>query len=687
MAQCKKILEDGKRCSNRTVPGTEYCEQHQRISFRKVSQKPEGPKPPTEKPVQKEQKEGEKPANLATVTAHPSTIGEKPAFPGLLADERNILVAPEGMLWLATQPADETALPLFERLVKLLACLSQETPLYGHVKVFWLTPKNDEVLIHITPSLNTSELSQYYDVVASAAALNGGVFYIGQKQTFIRYRDAGAPRGYDVKDFQTPKGNDYCFVDVEEMSLLSPKKLTEEPLQDLLLRIAPLKIHGASLPETAFVLVAPALYRILARYFREHYLHYQVTRFQIARGDVLVLFEITPCPDAPTGSRVPAFVLSYLHDLPCCTVFTEVENDATHRMLVEWGWRYPCLPRHILGAFQENSLVFCSMDPDFPNICVSPAPTFFDGDELLSIQTPRLKSTGISLSPEPKDLRIELPVRLAPSDGPTLSTAALILDAEETAWLSRLLYRLPGEAFQTYSLCLGRERAILLGEGIPVESLPFGIPMRRVQDTQFFLPLRSRLLPELPWTTLKKVLEIKDDLYTFFTHDFRLDLPRDAFKPLSKVLMSEPGRPRVQVNLQPVPELPKLNWTPPPKPEAPKEPEKIKTQPVTTEIKATPEKTGFFQRMRRKGKPQPEKPKKGTSLPREIHKKPEPVPQEPEQKQEPAQNVEDILRKHAESFCQQGDYLSAAVCFAITGDELKAADCYKEAAQRLQKSK
>ncbi len=666
MAQCKKILYNGERCSNRAMPGTDYCEQHRGLKFRRESRGLSVSRLLPEKTEQEEKGPG-KSAPFPKWVARPGATGATPAFPGLRSDGRNILVAPQGIIWLDEQSGQDQPESLFDKLVRLLACLSQKMRLPGNITV-WMMPEEAGLIIRLTPPHpDSTDLSQYYDTIAAAVGLSGGLLYIGQERTFIRYRNSSAPQGYDAKDVQAPADDKLYLVDSEGTHSISRQTLTEESLNDLLLRIAPLPVRGADLPEVAFALVASPLYRTLARYFRDHYLHYRAARFQASTGDALILFEIAPRPDAPAGARVPAFVFSYLNDLPRCTVFTEVETDPTgHQMLVEWRHRYPCLPRHILDVFPTDSLLLFTTGLDFPNLCISPAPPFFNGDELISVHTPHPGQVGMVPITDRKNLPLELPLRLMHDPGPTPPTAALILDAEEIKWTCRLLYWLPGDAFGIYTLCLGQERAVLLGEGMSVESLPFGVPMRCVQDTQLFIPLRSRLVPDLPWVLLAEALELKDTMYSFLTPEFRLDLPHSAFAPLSRTLVAKPGRPRVTFDVHSTPDLAKLNWSLPSK--LAEQPDR---QPISTQKTSEPEQKGDMCRSSQRTMESP---------------KATPTKEDYPVRREDLQNVEGLLLERAEFYRQAGDYLSAALCFAMSGDSGNAARCYQEAAYRIRAS-
>lgn len=663
MPQCKKTLPNGEQCSNRAVPGTEYCEEHRaRLKFRPVSTTPGPPAPAKRKTTKKRKKPAPK---TPAWVARPSVAGESPVFPGLRVDGRNILVAPQGMIRLDRDSSQDRAATRFDLLVRLLAYLSRQISLPGHVSL-WNTQGGAEALVGITPpDPKAVDLSRFYDLVSEAAALSGGLLYIGKEGLFIQYRDGNAPRGYDVRDVEIPDQGKIYLVDKRGTHLFRPKNLSEEPLGSFLLRVPPLPDSSTVLPEVAYALVEPALYRMLARYFRAHNLRYQVARFNAKEKNGLVLFEVAPRPPESKSDVVPAFVLSYLTSLPGCEVFIEMASDSDRQILVAWEQRYPCQSSNILEAFPQNSLLLFTKGPDFSNLCVSPAPTFFEGDELISVRPPRPGRIELAPVDDLEDLPLEIPVRLVRDDRPSPFPAALILDPKELGWLRRLIYRIPGDLLSKYMLCRGEEHSVLLGEGIPMDLLPFGIPLRRVQDTSLFIPLRSRLSPALPWSLLVKALKIKDAYHTFFTEGFRIDVPQNAFVPLSHGLVTEPGRPRTAFKVNPQPDLPPLKWTPPPMPQ--------QAEPKTEK------KRWYHQSLRPDGHEQE----------RSISH----IEGNDQTKEQASamtgalKDEKEIMRERGESYRQTEDYLSAALCFAMADDRANAALCYKKAAYGIKPTK
>jgi hypothetical protein len=605
----------------------------------------------------------------------PSVDGETPSFPGLRADARNILVAPQGLIYLREKKTNERTNPISEALARLFACLSHELALSESITIRTTRERNAAYVSLTPPAPDAPDLSRFYDAAAAASALSDGILYIGHGRAFIRYRDSGAARGYDAADVQLLPGDELFMLDLETTRSISPSSLTELSLQEVLLRMRVLAAREIELPERAFALVATALYRMVARYLRDHHLRYRIARFHTPQGETLTLFEILPRGNAPTGAHVPAFVLSYLENLPRSIVLTEAVADASRRMLVQWGRRYPGNPRHVLPAFAPDSLLLFNANDYYPNLSVTPMPTFFEGDDVTRAQTPQRALVGLRPLNDKESLPFELAVRLVEDTGAMPQTSALIFDEEETKWMQRLLYRLPGEAFSAYTLCLGDERAVLLGEGRPIESLPFGIPLQRVQDTQLFIPLRTRFAPDLPWALLAQALELKDGIYTFLAEEFRMDIARSSFTPLSRALVAEKVRRPQAVIVSRAQGWPELKWKPRPQTKQSKQSWRSTREPGSGVEQSESQRQGFFGRIMGERPTQSRRSSVPSNVPRRTSQRVQP----------PSEPIDEaaLFRQRGESFLQAGDHLSAAFCFALAGDNYNAARSFQEAARRI----
>ncbi|HEX8772803.1 MAG TPA: hypothetical protein VF735_04300 [Pyrinomonadaceae bacterium] len=602
---------------------------------------------------------------------HRSAAGERPSFPGLRADARDILVAPQAIIRLREKNSSARALTLGDCLARVLGGLSYELSLSESVRLR-KTHEGDEAFVVLTPP-DTSDLSRLYDAVAAASALSNGSLYIGQGRAFIRYRDAEAARGYDAAGVQLPRGDDLFLLDKETTHSVSVESLDELSLPEVLLATATLPAREVELPDRAFAMVAMPLYHMIARYLRDHHLSYRVARFHTTDGETLMLFEMTARHDAPTGAHVPAYVLNYLESLPRSVVLTEAWADEGRRMLVEWGRRYPGNARNVLKAFVPGLVLFSS-GRDYPNLSVAPMPTFFEGDDVTTAQAGGRASVDLRPLHSAERLPLELPVRLVEDTGSMPHTSALILDEQETNWVKRLLYRLPGEAFNAYTMCVGEGRAVLVAEGMAVESLPFGIALQRVQDTQLFIPLRTRFAPDLPWGLLAQALDLKDGVYTFLTEEFRLDIPRAAFTPLARALVTGKERSTQAFTVVTAKGWPELDWKPRPQPNP-----AWRSMRETGSVPRESQRQSVFGRIRNeRTTPAPEQPPKvaQANAPRRA---------EDSKEHQPSQPLDEaaLFRRRAESFLQSGDHLSAAFCFSLAGDNYNAARSFQEAARRI----
>ncbi len=623
--QCRKTIKNGFRCTNRALPGTEYCARHQPIEFDPVDP-PSAPAPGSEKG-----RTADIPSPFKPVPrARPVQGNEAPRMQGLRADNRSIVVGPEGVIPLDNPGEDAPS----RRLIRLLAGLSRAGPLPGVVRIF----RSEEIeLVRLSPpDPGRADLSRFYDLAAGAAAHADATLYVGADRVFVRYRDAAAPRGCDVGRVRVPANRVLFLVDVSEVRKVPGRSLREIPLGDVVRSIAVAPRGRRDPPETVFVHAPPSLYPLIARYFRDHGLAFRAARSMSGAGRPTMMLQAFPRREGGTGSTVPRFVMAWLEGLPRCRVLTSEAEADGRRFLAAWGWRHPCRAEHVLGAFPESSLVIGTPREDMGNVVYTPAPLFLEGDDLLNVRADWSRGADISHEPGKHDLALSAPIRLVPSPGPAPPTEALILDQRETEWLGRILHRLPAAAFHRHRCCRGRDRTVIIGDHAPIDAIPFGIPLRRHQGTPLFLPMGSRLTPELPWKPLAACLDIREDVYAFLTPDFRLDAPMDGFVPLSKTLVADPAIQKVDFQVSPVPDWAPLAW----------EEEEKEEGPSGSDAESPGQGPETFS----------------------------PPLSHPEQA--PPQD----LRARADDLRESGDFLAAAVFFAILNDHRQAAKCFRQAA-------
>jgi hypothetical protein len=412
------------------------------------------------------------------------------------------------------------------------------------------------------PNPEGPDPSRFFDAAAEAADLLDGRLFVGEAPLWIRYRDAESPGGYDAGPTDSSAGasaDGHRLVDVDGTRDYPEAELTAEDLPGLLARMELLRDPRPARPTRAFALMTPRLFPLALRYLSGHHMRTRAARLRDGDGRGWVLADFAPRNG--DGAPVPDFVRSFLEKLPRCAVLTEADIRADGLVLVGVGTRFP-LP-DIRGALPADGLSLFPADPQFPALTLSPAPVFLDGDALLSLEHDReYRTASAADGAAPETVRV--PLRLVPDPHRTRPLPeALVLRTEELAWLYRMVNRLPGAAFADYALCVGNTHGVLMGERGVVEGIPFGRPLRRHRGGSLFLPLGTRLTPEVGWPVLSEVLELRDGVSTFLLPDLRIDVPEAEFFPLSRLLVAEPGRPRLALEIRPPARLPELKWTPP----------------------------------------------------------------------------------------------------------------------------
>ncbi|MBN2332412.1 MAG: hypothetical protein JXO49_12560 [Deltaproteobacteria bacterium] len=637
MNQCTYMLSDDRRCSNPSVPGTDYCTVHQLYAGMSAGNAGGGALAHFRQ--------------SSAVTARPSSIGTEPTYPGLFVDQRHILVGHEGLITLCSPEAggDEVVDP---RLLSLLTTISEEVPLAGRVTVMRLLHRRGYLVRVSTPDREWSGFSRFFDWLAAAAAHSNGRLYVGQEQHFICYRDRQAPRGYDT--VAGPVALETLMLADETGQYHIPaRELAPLPLDELLLHCVPVADSQPVALGESFVLAPQAYYRLLARYCRRHRLAYRLARFTDQQGARQVVFHLEDGRQEDETKILPANVIAYLSSLPFCQVLRLAAGGGSRKLLVPWNQALPGNAEHLLGVFPADCLVIVPGGQEAASRCIVPAPPFFAGDDLL-VRGLSAAVTDAALPITAQDLQLEIPLLLVPDLGTHHSPAAIVLDAEEMAWVRRLLYRLPPMVFDDLRLFYGVDHGVLLGDGRSLVAVPFGIPLRRVRESNLYIPLAEKLVPELSWSVLAEVLDLKDQVVTLLTGAQCFEVPEDAFFPLSRFLVADIGRPSVRLALRPAAALPPLTWTMPPgEGPVPKVDEETLVQ---QELLA------------------------GQSA-LSTERQPEETAGVPAGGED---REKEIFGLRAEKLLREGDYLSAAVCFSLADDLSQAALCYQQAALALE---
>lgn len=642
--QCEKLQDNGERCSNRARPGTTSCQAHApgRIVFTPASaSRPSERVPSVPNPPHR------------VIAYQPS---QPTLFSGLRVDGRGILVGPRGFIHLGPRE-QESAADRFTREVRLLGLLSQQLALPGQVRLLRRELEGDLFVLLDTPDPDSQRLSLFHDGAAEAARRCGGRYHVGSGMVFIQYRDDDALYGYDLVEFEMPTEKDeYLSVGREGVIRFGLGETVEEPLADFCLRVSSIADKRTPVGDF-FALLPTALYPLVARYLRAHALSYELGRVRAGERD-LTLLHIRAKLGARAGHAVPSFVLDYLSRLPRTVVLTLAHEAEQRRILLQWGYRFPLVLAHIAAAFPSGDLILM-MGAGDPNVRVSPAPPFFDGDQLMDVHTPCPKLSATGTREELAPLR--LPVLLRPTNGPLPAPAALLLTPRELNWLRTLLYRLPAQLFRACTLWQGKETAVLMVDPESGSAIPFGEPLRRIGDTRLFIPLKSCFVPELPWDVLEQAIKPETGCFAIMTFQERFDVPTGGFAPLSRSLLASEGRPCVPLRVRAEPLLALPAWTAPPQPE----------------IRILRPERGPLP-------PAPALPRGGEAVAAPVSV---PQPQELERRQEataPDPDLHQTIFNEAKACEQGGDFLRAALYYGLIRDVLNEARCFRAAAVRIE---
>lgn len=659
MSQCKKVQNSGEQCSNRVVPGTDFCESHSKVTFQLVSEKEkELTTPLLQKKVEQKKESSLKAQNCI---ARPLLAGEKPQFPGLKLDVGYTLVAAEAIIVLENLSDEQRKSKGGNSLKKLLIHLSQKFDLSKEIQV--QQSKNGLIgIIRVKPQVSgAGEIASLFDVVDAITSFFNEKVYIGEGNAFVIYRDQHATRGYDVDGFKQEKDDLLYLIDSSGTQTLLTTDLNNLELSNLLLSLKPRFDHSTSSPRNAYVLALKPYYQILARFFRNHHISFRLAVFHQTQkhDEPMILFEISPRTNSPTGTLIPTFILAYLAKLPHCVVLTKPAHTGNRQMLVECGYKYPCIPSNVIQVFPDNSTIIFTINDDFSNILIESTPNFLEGENLLDVQVQKQVHSIYQPIEPVKDMFLRFEVKLQSSPRQTSKVSAIILDKQELDWLKQLIYRLPKHIFSDYSLCMGKQLSILLSESSAIDRIPFGFTLMRFQASQLFIPNNTRFAPNLSLKVLSETFGLKKNIYTFLGKDSRLDIPRESFSPLSRQLIADSKRPRVDIEILPPYGLPEIVW-----PEVPQTPDDGESE--LTVIGEVP-KSGLLKKI---FGPKTEKPS---------------VPKPTINKEEDRVDLNSVLLERAEEFKEIGDHLSAALCFSMIGDNASAARHYQLAAKEVKK--
>ncbi len=637
MNQCQHWINSQHRCPDQALPGSNFCRRHQR--HLSVLAGPALPMASWEKYRQP-----------TAVPARPSAVGKVPEYPGLFTDHRNILVGKEGIIYLAGEQGMMSGEGKSPQLLLLLTNLSLNLRLAGQVEVYALHKNLGYLVKIIAPEHNWEAFSSFYDHLATAAGISHGHLYVGQDPYYICYRDWQASRGYDAVAgpvaidtlMLTDKSGQYHLPARDYRRLLLP---------DLIMSLRPVVQPAAQKISDIYFFLPRSLYQLVGRYLHNHHLKYSVASLADQWGRVQVMLHLVDGQLPGSDRKLSRQVLTFLTDLPDCQVFRSLAAMDNRRLLVSWDASLAGKAERLLELFPPDTLVLFSSDPAMGNQCITPAPVFFDDRERVNFSYAGPPLAGGKSIVHPQKLELSIPLRLTYDKKTARITDALLLDNEEMGWFVRLIYRLPSRIFSGCRIFRSREFSVLLEDGSEEIKVPFGLPLRRVQQGNLLIPRHTRIIPEVSWPLLTGVLGLKESHMTILTAERQIALPLDGFVPLSKSLISGVDPREIKVEVVPPEVLPEFHWDFP-------------------EITAE-ESTRMIKGHRR------EEAAETLESGAEVF----------DSKVEISLTGEkEIFRKRAESLMQAGDCLAAAVCFSLAEMPQTAARCYRDAALKAERN-
>ena len=249
-----------------------------------------------------------------------------------------------------------------------------------------------------------------------------------------------------------------------------------------------------------------------------------------------------------------------------------------------------------------------------------------------------MSEQDFSFSHDPRALRLSL--KLVARKAVPGEEAALCCRGREIDWLSRICRRLPAPLFRAIQFAGNRDFLFLqlpaAGDG---RFFPFARPLRRL-GKRVYLPWDRDFSPALEPRILEETLGLAPDRLCFIGDDFRFDIELRAFRPLFRALFNDD---LPQVNIVPAPAETLLFTSPDPDPEAGPDAN------IETAANAAT----------------------GSPPPKTTAPGPEAGPQA-------------LLQAYALQLRCENDFLGAATCFSLAGENHQAAECYRLAALKLQ---
>jgi hypothetical protein len=390
----------------------------------------------------------------------PIALGQRTIqVPGLIADPGGVAVGPRAF----------ARLPTLGHLVAVLRGLSRALPLKRALGNPTLANARVERGGRAALIVFEARGAQALDRIAGLVRLHQGQLYVGEGRRGVRFRDAGAPLGYDsdADPGTIPDGEVHLHDRPRDLRLthLEPVRF------DRLVRSLSLTLKDTPDLSPEIYLRAPdAMMRRLARLLLAREVRVEVTRIAPVGGRGGAPEALLRCRNLADGLR------PMLMGLPGVTVYRR-EHD---RIFVESHRAHPLdLPRCADLLEGEGWLFFSGAGGQVDEI--ERAPRFTDAGDL---RLPRLVKPA-EHAHEPSTLPAEQtpwPIRLVRRPGTHGAVEARLLSGpRELTWLVRIAYRMTDAQLRGYRVVLWEDHALVAGdEGLP--EIPVGQPLRRLSD-------------------------------------------------------------------------------------------------------------------------------------------------------------------------------------------------------------
>lgn len=465
---------------------------------------------------------------------HVSLQQERFRTPGLRADGRGIAIGERGLLRFATLTQVVGFFRAFTEEQSLDHILPTMRIFKGRSQVQGL-----ELLIDVP-----SQGSHMLDRAAAIARLLRGEVYTGRSPHFVRYRDSGAPFGYDAQRLVNIKAGVALY---DRSGPLALEEDGEINFRGLILSLTLGRKREEVLGATnLYVRVPLGLRNAVQRFLWERSIRAGVAQLEregSGRFDDGAEFFLYRCESFPKR-LVPLF-----SGLPGVELyFTRRSN-----VFVERGFRHPFALESCRKALDDDAMYFFSGTRDTVDHVAGDA-VFTDIEALkhVDVKDPALRpdreaallADGAQPPPgwtaQAVTDALHYPVHLIRrATAPSAAAAVYIESAQQMAWLKRLVYALPESALEAYQMAV-TDRGCVVVNRQGVEFVPIGLQLREVFPN-VFVPNALQFSPPLSYDQLQRHLGLRAGHCYFMplglTQAFSLD--ERALRPIAQHLLAD----------------------------------------------------------------------------------------------------------------------------------------------------